>query len=84
MKLTQMRYFSAACHLGGITQVAEALHISQPAITSAIQALEQEVGVLLLSRGKRSVAPTPDGELFLKRATPFWRRWTACPRTFRS
>lgn len=67
MKLTQMRYFSAACHLGGITQAAESLHISQPAITSAIQALEQEVGVLLLSRGKRSVAPTPDGELFLKR-----------------
>lgn len=67
MKLSQMRYFSAACHLGGITQAAESLHVSQPAVTAAIQALEQELGVLLLSRGKRSVSPTPDGELFLRR-----------------
>ena len=67
MKLTQMKYFSSACHLGSITRAAEQLHISQPAITAAIQALENEMGVLLLNRGKRTVAPTPDGEVFLKR-----------------
>ena len=40
MKLSQMRYFSAVCHLGSVTQAAEQLHISQPAITAAIQALD--------------------------------------------
>ena len=67
MKLSQLRYFSAVCHLGSITQAAGQLHISQPAITAAIQALENELGVLLLSRGRRTLVPTPDGELFWKR-----------------
>ena len=67
MKLSQMRYFSSVCHLGSITRASEQLHISQPAITAAIQALENELGVLLLNRGKRAVTPTPDGEAFLKR-----------------
>ena len=67
MKLTQMRYFSAVCHLGSVTRAAEQLHISQPAITAAIQSLEQELGVLLLCRGRRALVPTPDGELFRKR-----------------
>ena len=67
MKLTQMRYFSAVCHLGTVTRAAERLHISQPAVTAAVQALENELGVLLLSRGGRSLVPTPDGEAFLQR-----------------
>lgn len=67
MKLSQMRYFSAVCHLGGITRAAERLHISQPAVTAAIQSLEDELGVLLLSRGGRTLVPTPDGETFLAR-----------------
>lgn len=67
MKLSQMRYFSAVCHLGTVTRAAERLHISQPAVTAAVQALENELGVLLLSRGGRSLVPTPDGEAFLQR-----------------
>ena len=29
MKLMQLRYFSAVCHLGGVTRAAERLHVSQ-------------------------------------------------------
>ena len=44
MKLMQLRYFSAVCHLGGVTRAAERLHVSQPAITAAIQNLEDALG----------------------------------------
>ena len=67
MKLMQLRYFSAVCHLGGVTRAAERLHVSQPAITAAIQNLEDELGLLLLSRGGRTLVPTLDGEAFLAR-----------------
>ena len=67
MKLSQMRYFSAVCHAGNISRAAEELHISQPSVTTAIKALEDELGVSLLHRGNRAVTPTPDGERFLRR-----------------
>lgn len=67
MKISQMRYFSEACHSGSITRAAENLHISQPAVTAAIKALEEELGVPLMHRGKKRVIPTGDGDLFLKR-----------------
>lgn len=67
MKLTQMQYFSAVCRLGNFTRASEHLHISQSAISAAIQQLEQELDTLLLVRGKRSIAPTPSGEEFLRR-----------------
>lgn len=67
MKLSQMRYFSASCHAGSISKAASELHISQPSITASIKALEDELGVALLHRSNRAVAPTPDGERFLAR-----------------
>ena len=67
MKLSQMRYFSAACHAGNISRAAEELHISQPSVTASIKALEDELGISLLHRGARAVTPTPDGERFLLR-----------------
>lgn len=39
--LRQVRYFVATAELGQISQAAANLHISQSAITSAIQELEQ-------------------------------------------
>ena len=68
----QLRYFSAVCHLGGVTRAAERLHVSQPAITAAIQNLEDELGLLLLSRGGRTLVPTLDGEAFLALWWPFF------------
>ena len=64
MKLMLVAKRSAVCHLGGVTRAAERLHVSQPAITAAIQNLEDELGLLLLSRGGRTLVPTLDGEAF--------------------
>ncbi|MCH3914858.1 MAG: LysR family transcriptional regulator [Acidaminococcaceae bacterium] len=67
VKITQLRYFSAACKLNSITKAAEMLFVSQPAITASIKSLEEEMGVSLLYRSKRAVMPTEEGERFLQR-----------------
>ena len=61
MKLSQLRYFQAACHLGSITAAAQLLHISQPSISAAIKELETEFGVSLLNRKYRGFSLTHEG-----------------------
>lgn len=66
MNLIQLRYFQAVCACGNLTQAAEQLHISQPSLTSAIQALEKEFGVGLFIRQYRGMELTAEGERLLK------------------
>ena len=49
-------------------RAAEALDISQPALTKSIQALESELGVTLIDRKRGAVAPTVFGELVIRRS----------------
>lgn len=60
--------FVTVCRLGNITRAAEALFISQPALTRQIQELEQELGCKLLERSTRNLSLTESGYLFLLRA----------------
>ena len=62
MKFFQLQYFCAACRYKNITRAAEALHVSQPSVSLAIQALENEFGMALLDRNERGFVLTPDGE----------------------
>ena len=62
MKFFQLQYFCAACRYKNITRAAEALHVSQPSVSLAIQALENEFGMVLLDRNERGFVLTPDGE----------------------
>lgn len=64
----RMRSFIAVAELGGFRKAAAHLAISQPALTSHIKALEEYLGVRLLSRTTRQVTLTPEGQLFLERA----------------
>lgn len=48
-------------------RAAQSLHISQPALTKSIQALEAELGVTLLDRQRGAVALTAFGELVAQR-----------------
>lgn len=68
MKLSQLRYFQAACHLGSITAAAQLLHISQPSISAAIKELETEFGVSLLNRKYRGFSLTHEGQVLLEQA----------------
>jgi len=68
MELRYLRYFVTVAERQNFTRAAEELHVAQPAISQQIKALEDELGVLLLHRNKRSVNLTAAGAAFLSEA----------------
>ena len=64
MELRYLESFEAVVRCGGFTKAAEDLHLAQPAISSHIKKLEQELGVTLLHRS-RTVTLSAAGERFL-------------------
>lgn len=68
MTLVQLRYLVTLADLGSFVQAAEALNLTQPALTRSIQALEDELGGSLFDRQVRPIRPTVLGEEVLRRA----------------
>ena len=65
MTIIQMRYFYEVCQWQNITKAAEHLHVSQPTISVAMQALETETGLNLFHREGRKIIITHDGSKLL-------------------
>lgn len=63
-----MAYFLRVCELHNFTKAAESLHISQPALSRRIIALENELGVKLLDRSNNIIQLTDGGKLFYDEA----------------
>lgn len=61
MRLEQLQYFVQIVECHSFNKASQKLHITQPALTNAVKALEEELGVLLLVRGKQGVVPTSRG-----------------------
>lgn len=68
METRDLDYLLAVQEHGGIGKAAEALGMSQPALTKAIQRVEAQAGLPLFERTVNGVTPTPAGALFLARA----------------
>lgn len=68
MTLTQLEIFSLVAELQGFTSAAHRLGISQSAVSHAIKALEQELGVELFRRHQNLVEPSEIGQQLLRRA----------------
>ncbi|VVD90700.1 LysR family transcriptional regulator [Pandoraea eparura] len=62
MRITQLRSFHAVAHHGSVTRAAQALHVSQPTMTTQIRALEETYGVELFYRHGRGLTLTPTGK----------------------
>ena len=68
MELYQLRSFSMVAKLGQLTKAAERLHISQPALSAQIKALEDELGVPLFERVASGMQLTAAGRRLLPEA----------------
>ncbi len=63
MEMHQIRYFLAVADTLNFTKAAESCHVTQPALSRAIQSLEAEVGGLLLRRERSLTHLTDLGRL---------------------
>lgn len=71
MELRTLHYFLAVAREQSISAAAESLHLSQPALSTQLKALEEELGKQLLIRGtkgSRKVVLTEEGMILRKRA----------------
>lgn len=71
MEFRLLEYFLAVAREQSITAAAESLHISQPALSTQLKALETELGKQLLIRGvkgSRKVVLTEEGMILRRRA----------------
>lgn len=66
--LRQLRHFVALAEHGHFARAAEAVHLSQPALSRSIQALESSLGCTLLNRHSRGISLTAHGELVREHA----------------
>jgi DNA-binding transcriptional LysR family regulator len=68
MELRHLRYFIAVAEELNLRRAAARLNISHPPLSRQIQDLEREAGVALIIRGKRGIALTDAGDVFLAEA----------------
>lgn len=68
MTLNYVTSFLAVVQYGTFQSAAQALYITQPALTTRIQNLERELGGPLFIRGKTSTVLTENGQIFLPHA----------------
>lgn len=68
MELYQLRSFAAIAEAGQLTKAAEILHISQPALSAQLKALEEELDFSLFERTPNGMALTSAGKRLLAHA----------------
>jgi DNA-binding transcriptional LysR family regulator len=66
MELRHLRYFKAVADELNFTRAASGLRVAQSAVSSQIQDLENELGVVLLERSRRRVRLTAAGQAFFE------------------
>lgn len=74
MEIRQLQAFAVVAHTLNFSRAAEQLHLSQPALSKRIRALEEEIGQQLLLRTKRTVRITSAGTTLLGYADDILRR----------
>ena len=68
MEIRTLRYFLAVAREENMTRAAEQLHVTQPTLSKALKALEDELGKKLFTRRSFSIQLTDEGHLLRDRA----------------
>lgn len=68
MELNILQNFLVIAQTGNISKAAQILHLSQPALSRQLQALESELGVTLVKRSSRQLNLTAAGSYLVQRA----------------
>ncbi|MGY6518009.1 MAG: LysR family transcriptional regulator [Lysobacteraceae bacterium] len=83
-RLKPLRALCQVARLGSVSRAAEALYLSQPAVTLQIKALEREHGVTLFERVGRRMSLTREGEQLYELARPLVEGIDGIDTEFRS
>jgi len=84
MEMHQIRYFLAVCDTLNFTRAAESCNVTQPALTRAVQKLEEELGGLLLRRERSRTHLTEFGRAMRPHLQDILRNADAAATTARS
>ena len=68
MEIRTLRYFLAVAREENMTRASETLHVTQPTLSKALKALEDELGKKLFERHSFSISLTQEGVLLRDRA----------------
>ncbi len=61
---SRLQTFLAVVDLGSVRAASEALHVTPPAVSAAVAALEADLGTALLAKAGRGIRPTDAGHTF--------------------
>lgn len=75
MTLQQLRYAITISETGSFNKASESLYISQPSLTSSMQELEKELGIVIFYRSGRGVTLTNDGAEFIAYARQLYHQY---------
>jgi len=65
MRYVQLRAFHYVAVHGGFSRAAEALHVTQPAISDQVRKLEAAYDIRLFDRQKKQISVTEEGKQLL-------------------
>ena len=68
IRLRHLQCFLAVAQQGNLRRAAQALAITQPAVTKTLKELEEMLGTALFVRGRKGATLTAEAELFLRHA----------------
>lgn len=66
LELQQLKYFKTIGEIGKISEAAETLFVSAPALSASISRLEKELGMRLFDRTNNKITLNAQGQIFLE------------------